>query len=168
MLRATKMKVLEPGELWQKPLLTPDTFLDLAPTPLPVEVGVDVGYKNFATLSTGEYLNGLPSVIARHLAATYKAIYTEASSHMLRDFGSFFSYLQHYCEEEGSTYRQVGPYYASTRICSQCKYRHPALPLSVRAWQCLYCQAKHDRDVNAAKNILREGQRISALRAVHA
>ena len=158
------MKVISPSELWQKPAITVDTFVDLAPAPLPAEVGVDVGYKNFATLSTGEVLNGPSDSIALHLARTYKLICTESTSSVLKDFGPFFSALSAFCKEEGSRHLRVGQYYASTRICSTCKYRHPALPLSVRAWQCLYCQTKHDRDVNAAKNILREGLRLSSLR----
>ena len=34
------------------------------------------------------------------------------------------------------------------------------LPLSVRSWECPECGAIHDRDVNAARNIAREGARI--------
>jgi putative transposase len=37
-----------------------------------------------------------------------------------------------------------------------------ALPLSVRQWTCLRCHSEHDRDVNAAKNILAVGQTVTA------
>lgn len=49
---------------------------------------------------------------------------------------------------------------ASSKTCSACGHRLDALPLSVRVWDCPACGAHHDRDVNAARNILTEGKRI--------
>lgn len=47
-------------------------------------------------------------------------------------------------------------YYASSKICSYCGAYHKDIvdSLSVREWICLDCGAQHDRDVNAARNIL--------------
>ena len=54
-----------------------------------------------------------------------------------------------------------GNYYCtSSKTCSACGHRLDALPLSVRSWDCPACGTHHDRDVNAAANILMEGKRI--------
>jgi putative transposase len=43
----------------------------------------------------------------------------------------------------------------TSKTCSGCGHRMVKMPLNVRAWTCPSCGAVHDRDVNAAKNILR-------------
>lgn len=54
----------------------------------------------------------------------------------------------------------IDRYYPSSKICSHCGYKNKDLRLSDRFWTCLCCGTKHDRDINAARNILVEGQRI--------
>ena len=44
-------------------------------------------------------------------------------------------------------------FYASSKTCSACGHKLDALPLSVRAWTCPECGARHDRDINAAINL---------------
>ena len=56
----------------------------------------------------------------------------------------------------------IDKFYPSSKTCSCCGYKNKDLKLSDRIWQCPNCGANHDRDFNAAKNILCEGQRISA------
>ena len=57
-------------------------------------------------------------------------------------------------------YIKINTFYASSQICSACGYQNADIKdLSVREWKCPVCDAKHDRDVNAAKNILAEGLR---------
>ena len=46
-------------------------------------------------------------------------------------------------------------WYPSSKTCSACGYVLPILPLSVREWKCPACGRAHDRDVNAAKNLLK-------------
>ena len=53
----------------------------------------------------------------------------------------------------------VDRFYPSSKTCSCCGYRKKDLKLSDRFWTCPECGEHHDRDINAAKNILREGQR---------
>ena len=54
----------------------------------------------------------------------------------------------------------IDRFYPSSKTCSQCGYKKRNLKLSDRFWVCPICGTKHDRDFNAAMNILFEGQRM--------
>ena len=56
----------------------------------------------------------------------------------------------------------IGRFYPSSKTCSKCGYIHKDLKLKERHWQCPNCSTSHDRDYNAALNILYEGRRVSA------
>lgn len=60
---------------------------------------------------------------------------------------------------------KIGRFYPSSKLCSTdgCDFKHQSLPLSVRVWTCPSCNVEHDRDTNAAKNILNEGLKILRL-----
>lgn len=68
--------------------------------------------------------------------------------------------LEYKCARHERQFVKVGRFYPSSKTCSHCGHVLDELPLSVRKWQCPECGAKHDRDVNAAQNIAREGMRI--------
>lgn len=53
--------------------------------------------------------------------------------------------------------RKIDTFYPSSKLCSNCGYKFEGLTLDIRAWTCPSCQTKHDRDVNAATNILYNG-----------
>ena len=48
-------------------------------------------------------------------------------------------------------------YFASSKTCSECGYQLSNLDLSIREWTCPDCEVTHDRDINAAQNILQRG-----------
>lgn len=52
---------------------------------------------------------------------------------------------------------KIDRFYPSSKTCSSCDYIVDKLPLNIRSWKCPKCSCEHDRDVNAAKNILRQG-----------
>lgn len=54
----------------------------------------------------------------------------------------------------------VDRFYPSSKTCSVCGYKKKDLTLSDRSWVCPQCGTKHDRDINAAMNILFEGKRM--------
>lgn len=53
----------------------------------------------------------------------------------------------------------VNRFYPSSKTCSYCGYVYKGLTLDEREWKCPQCGTKHDRDLNAAMNILNEGER---------
>ncbi len=57
----------------------------------------------------------------------------------------------------GKVCLEIEPRYPSTQVCSACLAQNTALTLQHRTWTCPTCGANHDRDLNAAQNIRREG-----------
>jgi transposase len=55
----------------------------------------------------------------------------------------------------------IDRWYPSSRTCSSCGYLLAELSLSTRTWQCPSCGTRHDRDINAAKNILAAGLAVA-------
>jgi len=72
-------------------------------------------------------------------------------------WAELFRQLQYKVEFTGSKVIEVDPFYPSSQLCSCCEHRNPHVKnLSIRAWTCPNCGVVHDRDINAAKNILRQ------------
>ena len=68
--------------------------------------------------------------------------------------------IEYKAKWNGRKYIKIDTFYASSQLCSICGYQNvDTKDLSVREWTCPKCKAKHDRDINAARNILMEGLR---------
>lgn len=73
-------------------------------------------------------------------------------------WGSFFAMLTYKAEWNGKKVVKVNRYFPSSQTCSACGYINKQIKdLSVRDWECPVCHAHHNRDVNAAINILNFG-----------
>jgi putative transposase len=72
-------------------------------------------------------------------------------------WGEFRRQLEYKCERAGRQLVVVGRWYPSSKTCSACGFLLAELPLKVRTWRCPSCRTRHDRDLNAARNILAAG-----------
>ncbi|WP_175804510.1 RNA-guided endonuclease InsQ/TnpB family protein [Burkholderia ambifaria] len=119
---------------------------DVQARPIRSGVGIDLGLKDFATLSTGEKLpnDRFGRRAAEKLAKAQRALRYKAIAH-------------------GATFEEVDES-GSTRSCSACGSKDSTTRpkgiagLRIREWACSDCGVEHDRDTNAALNILRCGR----------
>ena len=85
-------------------------------------------------------------------------------------FSKFVSMLEYKAEWYGRKVIKIDRFYPSTQICSGCGYKNESIKglkgLKVREWICPECGEVHDRDLNAARNILKEGMKALNLRNV--
>jgi putative transposase len=61
-------------------------------------------------------------------------------------------------EQHGRVFHRIGRFVPTSQLCSQCGANDGPKPLSVRTWTCVACAVVHDRDINAARNILAAGR----------
>jgi len=111
---------------------------------------------------------------ALHLVRDNQAIYVEdlsvkglartrlAKSVHDASWGMLVRLLVEKGERYGRQVVKVGRWFPSSQVCSACGVKDGKKPLNVRSWTCPQCGTTHDRDVNAARNILHEGRRIKA------
>jgi putative transposase len=76
----------------------------------------------------------------------------------IQDLGwhSFTTKLDYKLKEQGKHLVRIDRYYPSSKTCSCCGQKTETMPLNIRQWQCS-CGAIHDRDINAAINIAKQG-----------
>ena len=70
----------------------------------------------------------------------------------------FTNMLVYKAQRHHRVFAKINRWYPSSQLCSACGVSDGKKPLSVRSWMCAGCGAAHDRDVNAAKNILAAGR----------
>lgn len=78
-------------------------------------------------------------------------------------WSEFTRQLKYNAQKDGNIYLEMGRLFPSSKSCYVGFNQVGCLPLNVGSWTCSKFQEKHDRDVNAAINILHEGLRILAL-----
>jgi putative transposase len=71
-------------------------------------------------------------------------------------WGQFIRFIRYKAEWSGGTILNVDRFFPSSKLCSACSAKQRTLQLSDRQWVCRSCGVLHDRDVNAAVNILKE------------
>lgn len=99
----------------------------------------------------------LESLAVKNMVRNSRLSYSISDS----SWSSFVSMLEYKAQWYGKGIRKIDRWYPSSKTCSSCDYIVDKLPLSVRKWQCPKCGENHDRDVNAAKNIHRQGLAIT-------
>lgn len=181
------------------------------------EIGIDVGLKNFCTLSNGEmvenpkYFNENQVKIKKidqhlkrkkigsnryikcriQLAKEHRKIQRKrtfflhnVSTNLVKNYdviciedlnvagmlknhnlaksisdvswSEFFKMLTYKCSWYGKELKKVNRFEPTSKACSVCGYYYKDMNLNIRDWICPSCNTNHDRDVNAAKNILKQ------------
>jgi putative transposase len=79
-------------------------------------------------------------------------------------WGELVRQLEYKADWYGRTLVRIDRWYPSSQRCHACGYIYAALTLDVRQWTCPNpkCGVRHDRDINAAKNILAVGLTVNA------
>ena len=77
-------------------------------------------------------------------------------------WAEFVRQLEYKAKWYGREVVKIDRWYPSSKRCSDCGYTAEKMPLNVRQWTCPDCGSSHDRDVNAARNVLAAGRAVSA------
>jgi putative transposase len=83
-------------------------------------------------------------------------------------WGTFRAMLEYKAARCGRRVIVIDRWYPSSKMCSACGHVLADLGLKIRAWQCPSCGTRHDRDINAAKNILAAGLAVAGDTPGHA
>ncbi len=103
-------------------------------------------------------------VICLETLAVKNMLHNHKLAKAIQDVGwsEFTRQLEYKAEWYGRTVIKIERFYPSSKLCHVCGYVMQDMPLEVRVWTCPQCHAVHDRDINAAKNVLAAGLVASA------
>lgn len=116
-----------------------------------------------------DYLNKVSSMLINEnqvIAAETLKVQNMLKNHKLAksiqnaSWSELFRQLDYKAKWYGRSFVQIDTFFPSSKLCSNCNYKLPELPLNAREWTCPHCGVQHDRDMNAANNILKEGIRL--------
>jgi putative transposase len=79
------------------------------------------------------------------------------------DWSAFVNMLEYKARRYGRVFVRVGRFEPTSQVCSACGVMDGPKPLNIREWTCAACQTVLDRDVNAARNVLRLGKVAAGL-----
>ena len=109
--------------------------------------------QKLSTKLVGRYgLIGMEDLNVRGMIKNRRLAKTVAAT----GWGAFRGMLEYKGAWYGSYVHKVDRFFPSSKTCNRCEHVLDELPLSVREWQCPICGTIHDRDINAAINILNE------------
>ena len=74
-------------------------------------------------------------------------------------FGEILRQLEYKSSWYGRVFHKIDRWYPSSKTCNCCGHKMDTMTLDIREWTCPNCNTHHDRDLNAAKNILDQGLR---------
>ena len=117
--------------------------------------------KDFQQKLSTKLINGYDTIAVETLSVK-NMVKNHNLAYSISDSGwsSFISMLEYKALWYGKKVIKIDRWYPSSKTCNGCDYIIDKLPLSVRKWKCPKCSCEHDRDINAAKNILRQGLNV--------
>ena len=117
--------------------------------------------KDFQHKLSRKLVNDNQVIVVENLAVK-NMVKNHCEAKAISDCGwsQFTRQLTYKAQKDGKTYLEIGRLFPLSKICHVGLNQVGSLPLNVGSWTCSKFQEKHDRDVNAAINILHEGLRI--------
>jgi len=119
--------------------------------------------RDFLHRASTRLVRGNDLIVIEDLAVT-NMVKNRRLARAISDCGwdEFRRQLAYKCERAGRRLIVIDRWYPSSKTCSPCGHLLAELSLSTRHWTCPSCGARHDRDINAAKNILAAGLAAAA------
>lgn len=112
---------------------------------------------------TSNIVNENQVIVVEDLAVKNMVKNKKLSKHISdASWGTLISMLEYKANWYGRDLVKIDRWYPSSKTCSSCGHKHYSMPLNIRKFSCSACGVSHDRDINAAKNILAVGTTVLA------